>query len=150
MINGRSRSILLQVAFKEAATSGADVSEVRTLTASFYNMLIDLHAELNIDPEDGAFKSKGGGNSGWNKGPSAPAPQGETFMFNGILVEDFRTAKAAPGSTVKANYPDFKTATGDEIAGITNPKGAAWLYLQDGSPNENVKELVTAADTKVF
>ena len=148
MINGRSRSILLQVAFKAAISEslGQAKFDVKGTTANLYNMLIELHTELDINPDDGQKKS-----GGWTGGAAKAAPvQGETFIFNGVLVEDFRAAKAAPGSTVKPRFPDFKTANGQAIAGVTTDSGAAWLYTPDGEPNEAINELVTAADTRVL
>jgi hypothetical protein len=148
MIKGRSRSILLQVAFKEAASLTGTVEATKPLTRGFYEMLIELHEELNIDPEDGGF-SRGGGTSR-SKTSTFVKPTGETFVYEGVLVEDFRAAKAAPGSTLKPNYPDFKTADGTAISGITNDQGAAWLRDQDGGVNEALKPLVDASDTRVM
>jgi hypothetical protein len=151
MINGRSRSILLQVAFKasiEMLVAGQISSDIVSgTTATLYDTLINLHDELKIDPDEGARRSGGA-----SRGPSTPAtvPTGETFIFNGHLIEDFRAAKAAPGSTVKTNYPDFKTVNGQPIEGVTTPQGAAWLYAQDGAANEAVSELVAVADQKVI
>ncbi|KKL78091.1 hypothetical protein LCGC14_2028290 [marine sediment metagenome] len=149
-IKGRTRSILLQVAFKEAAEDRRAQQEsldIKKQTAGYYDMLIELHGELNIDPEDGGFTRGSGG----GRAPSTfVKPDAETFIYNGVLVEDFRVAKAAPGSTVNANYPDFKTADGSEIAGITNDKGAAWLRDQDGGVNEALTPLVTMADQRVL
>ena len=146
-IKGRTRSILLQVAFKEAARIPADLATVKLLTAQYYTTLLDLHDEMSIDPEDGGFTRGSGG----GRAPSTfVKPDAETFIYNGILVEDFRVAKAAPGSSVNANYPDFKTADGTVIEGITNDKGAAWLRDQDGSVNEALTPLVTMADQRVI
>lgn len=152
MINGRLRSIILQVAFKQAAideTISGEVDTIKLRTVEFYTMLLDLHDELNIDPEDGAFKSTRLGGGGPTTSTSPPV-QGETFIFDSVLVEDFRAAKAVVGSTVKPNYPDFKTVNGQPIEGVTNPRGAAWLHTQDGAANEAVGELVEAADGKIF
>ncbi len=153
MINGRSRSILLQVAFKAAIQEslGRETETfdlIKGETARLYGMLIDLHTELDINPDDGQKKGNWGGASGG--APKAPAIQGETFIFNGVLVEDFRAAKAAPGSTVKPRFPDFKTANGEAISGVTTDSGAAWLYTPDGEPNEAINELVAAADTRIL
>ena len=148
-IKGRTRSILLQVAFKEAARIPADLATTKLLTAQYYTTLLDLHDEMNIDPEDGGF-TRGGGGGSRKTTSTFVKPEAETFIYNGVLVEDFRVAKAAPGSTVNANYPDFKTADGSEIAGITNDKGAAWLRDQDGGVNEALTPLVTMADQRVL
>lgn len=134
-----SKSILLQVAFKGAVDLNEPTS---TKVQSFYELLLDLHEKNGIDPKarTGSF---GGG-----KKPAAPKPAGEIFTYQNILVEDFRALKT--NGTVKANYPDFKTVNGDVIEGITTDRGAAWLSDQNNEPNENVKPLVEAADTKVF
>ncbi len=145
-IKGRTRSILLQVAFKEAANG--DVKATELLTAQYYTMLLDLHDAMSIDPEDGGFTRGSGG--GRAKTSTFVKPTAETFIYEGVLVEDFRAAKAAPGSTVNANYPDFKTADGSEISGITNDSGAAWLRDQDGGVNEALTPLVTMADQRVI
>ena len=148
MINGRARSILLQVAFKAAVADALATFElVNDATTSYYNMLIELHESLGIDPSEGAPR---GGTGSRNSGTGAAPVEGVTFMFDGHLIEDFRAAKSAPGSTVKPNYPDFKTVNGQPIDGVTTPRGAAWLYSQDGSANEAINELVAAADTKIF
>ena len=150
-IKGRTRSILLQVAFKEAAEdrrAQQDSLDIAKQTAGYYQMLVDLHGELSIDPEDGGFTRGSGG--GRAKQSTFVKPIAETFIYEGVLVEDFRAAKAAPGSTVNANYPDFKTADGSEISGITNDSGAAWLRDQDGGVNEALTPLVTMADQRVI
>jgi hypothetical protein len=151
MINGRSRSILLQVAFKasiEMLVAGQISSDtISGTTATLYDTLILLHDELNIDPDEGARRGSGGGSRSTTP---ASVPTGETFIFNGHLIEDFRAAKTAPGSIVNPKFPDFKTVNGQPIEGVTTPQGAAWLDQQDGSPNEAVSELVAAADQKVI
>jgi hypothetical protein len=143
-MNGRSESIILQVAFKAAVVE--EGIDVKLATAAYYNMLIDLHEELNINPDDGAKKGNWAG-----AGAARTTPvQGETFIFNGVLVEDFRAAKAALGSTVKPRFPDFKTVNGQAIEGVTTDSGAAWLYGPGGEPNEAINELVAAADTRIL
>jgi len=151
MIKGRSKSILLQVAFKEAAkgNDATTINEVLELTRLYYSGLLSLHEELGIDPSDGEF-TRGGGGGGARKASTFVKPQGETFIYNTVMVEDFRAAKAAPGSTLKPNYPDFKTVDESEIAGVTNAKGAAWLRGQDGAINDALSDLVAAADTRVM
>jgi hypothetical protein len=147
MIKGRSRSILLQVAFKESVREGEDTTATKLRTVELYTMLLDLHDELKIDPEDGGYTRGGGGSP---RASTFVKPDSETFIFEGVLVEDFRAAKSAAGSTLKPNYPDFKTADGSAIANVTNDQGAAWLRDQDGGVNEALKELVTTADQKVL
>lgn len=137
-MDDRTKSILLQVAFY--GVSYTNPQPTAEQVNNNFNLLIELHEKHGINPE-----SKG---SGGFKKPAAPKPSGEIFTFQNILVEDFRTLKT--NGTVKANYPDFKTVNGDVIEGITTDRGAAWLSDQNNEPNENVKPLVEAADTKVF
>lgn len=134
-MDDRSKSILLQVAFKGAIDVGVP-NEEQVLT--FYEMLTNLHDKLGIDPS----MNDGGRSTTRRRTPSrAPAPEGETFIYEGELYTDFRKAKAAPGSTVKPNYPDFKRESDNQ---------GFWLYDRDGNPNEECAALVAAADGKVF
>ena len=68
-MNGKTKSILLQVAFKEAVTSvntqgTYDNDAVEERTRDFYNTLIGLHDQLGIDAEDGRGSGGGGRRSG--------------------------------------------------------------------------------------
>lgn len=152
-MNGRTRSILLQVAFKGAIelvkSEKSTVDALSATSANLYEILMGLHEELGINPDEGV-KSRGGTSFVTRDGPTPVTPVGETFIYEGVLIEDFRAAKAAPGSTIKHNFPDFKTVNGQPINGVTGPRGAAWLKDQDGGLNEAVSVLVTAADTKVM
>jgi hypothetical protein len=136
----RSRSILLQVAFKEAvgATLGTDVS-VADRTKEFYQTLISLHEELGITIEDD--KPRGGGGSYRPSKPKAELP-GSVIEFtdaNGTLWVDWRPAKAT--GDAKSTHPDFKTL--DQSKGVGQ---SVWLFAQDGSENEQAVELAKAAD----
>lgn len=130
----RSKSILLQVAFKEAvsATLGTDKS-VAAQTKEFYETLIALHDDLGITIEDG------GGRSGGTRAPRESKPLPSTVIeftdADGVQWVDYRPAKAA--SQVKPNFPDFKTA---------DNKRSEWLFGQDGSENEAAVELAKASD----
>lgn len=146
-MTGITKSILLQVAFKGAVEMGVVNAEQ---VLSNYELLTSLHDKLGIDPDEGRTNSNSGGAARRRSGGGKPQPQGETFIFNGVLVEDFRKAKADPSLGIKPNYPDFKTAKGEVIEGITTDRGAAWLYDQDGNANDAVAPLVEAADQKVF
>ena len=129
----RSKSILLQVAFKEAvgATLGTDDSIAET-TQSFYDMLIDLHESNGISIEDSGNSFRGNRSS-----KSKPLPEGVTQFTdaNGQTWNDFRKAKAE--GNVSAGHPDFKT---------TDYKQSEWLFTQEGTANEKAAELAAAAD----
>ena len=135
-MKGKSKSILLQVAFKGAIEVGKPTEEQ---TVSFYEMLVALHERLGIDADEGAAPAR----SGFTKrtGTTNSQPIGETFILDGELYTDFRAAKAAPGSALKANYPDFKRESDNQ---------GFWLYTRDGEPNEEVAPLVAASDTRVM
>ncbi len=142
-MDNKSKSILLQVAFKAAVEANVPTEEQ---VITFYEMLLNLHDRFGITLEDNRPRT-GGGNRGATRGTPI-TPKGETFLFGDFLVEDFRAAKADPALGIKANYPDFKTTNGQEIPGVTTPSGAAWMYDQDGGVNEKVKELVDAANSR--
>jgi hypothetical protein len=133
-MDDRTKSILLQVAFKEAAGSDT-LEEVENKTVQFFELLVALHEKLGINPET---KSGGGGG---RKTSGKPAPVGESFIVDGEIYTDFRDAKSAPNSGLNKKYPDFKRES--------DGKGF-WLYSQEGEPNEEVKPLVAAADGREF
>lgn len=145
-MNGKTKSILLQVAFKEAVTSvntqGLYANgEVKQRTLDFYKMLIDMHDELNIDAEDG--RAKGGTGGGARRAPAKPTPdEVTTFIDNdGELWEDYRAAKAA--GVVKQGHPDFKAVN---LRDNRNQRLSVWMYSSEGNPNTEAAPLVTAAD----
>lgn len=135
-MNGKTKSILLQVAFYGAAGQSGGVVDEATVASNFETLLA-LHERFGINPDEG--RGSGGGST---------KPNGEVFTYNNILVEDFRATKKI--QNLKPNFPDFKTVNGDVIEGITNPRGAAWLTDQEGNPNEDITPLVAAANEKVF
>ena len=134
-MNGKSKSILLQVAFKGAIETG-DVSKAQVL--DYYNLLTILHEELGIDADDAPARKAWG-----NSAPKAKA-EGIGFIFNGVLFEDFRAEKEA--GRQKATFPDFRTANGTEVPGLTNDRGSVWMYDQQGQAKGEVLDLVTEAD----
>ena len=99
--------------------------------------------ELGIDADEGTSRrGSGGSRRPTTTGTPKVVPTGETFIVDGVLYTDFRAAKAAPGYAGSPNFPDFKRESDDK---------PFWLYDKDsGAPNEDVKELVAAADTKIF
>lgn len=133
---GKSKAILLQVAFKEAA---GDIDQTR----KNYQSLLTLIDEFGIDPDEVAPRSSGG-NRGGSRGSAGggstqPRPTPPTFIHDDSLWSDYRALKAS--GAVKPNFPDFKNEQTDE---------AVWLLDRDGAPTPKGEVLVAAADTKVF
>lgn len=129
-MSNRNKSILLQVAFKEA---NGDEEKTQIL----FNTLLKLHETNGISLEDEPRKG------GFNKaGGQSPAPireiSGTLFFKNGEKFFDFRQAKAE--GREKPAYPDFKSE---------DLKTSFWMYDRDGSPNPEVAALVEAADAAV-
>lgn len=134
-MNGKSKSILLQVAFKEAS-SGTPI-DIDVVEAN-YTTLLALHEKFGIDADDAPSRSYGGGSA------KKEAPAGVTFMFENNIFEDFRTLKS--DGTLKPSFPDFRTVSGTEVAGLTNDRGSVWIIDRDGSAKAEVAALVAAAD----
>ena len=134
----KTRSILLQVAFKEAATAslGTEAS-VEQLTEDYYNILLNLHDKFNLSVDDEGRGRSGGYNSGPRQSTAKPTPASVvTFTdANGTTWNDFRAAKVA--EEVVAKHPDFKT---------TDNQTSVWAFKKDGSENEQAIELAAAAD----
>lgn len=129
----RTKSILLQVAFKEAAKNvGPDVNEVETLTLKYFETLIALHSSLNISLEEQTRPR--GGRQGGGGGPTGTTLLGQEFNLDGDSWRDFREAKTQ--GKVKANFPDFKSASGKSV----------WMYDKQGEINDEAAALVKAAD----
>lgn len=134
-MDNRSKSILLQVAFKAAVETGVPNEEQ---TRSFYELLTSLHDKLGINVEDSAPRRSYGG--GGASTPPKPKPEGAVmFMFEGASWYDYRPAKAN-GSVVKG-HPDFKSV---------DNKQSKWLYDQEGAPNADTALIVAAADAEPF
>ena len=140
-MNGKTQSILLQVAFKEAAKRGGDGANTKLLTSQFYVMLQELHSEMNIDADDGAYAPRGGGGS--PRKPSTSGGGGFTpptsatpfTTSDGTKWLDYRQAKT--NGDVKPKFPDFKTEDGKE---------SAYIYDQQGTPVPATIEILAAAD----
>ena len=139
-MNGRSKSILLQVAFKGAIEMGEPDPDTIT---GYYEILLALHDRLGIDSDDGGPK-RGGGGSGWSGGaqrqPTALPSETSVFTARSTQIVDYRAAKTA--GSVKPNFPDFKTLDGSKIF---NGRDGVWMIGQDGSANAEVADLVEAA-----
>jgi len=138
-MKGKTQSILLQVAFKEAAARGQDVAATKLLTSQFYVLLQELHTEIGINAEDGAQRGGGGGGGGGGF-PSKPAFQAPAdsipfTLADGTTWIDYRPSKTS--GSVKPKFPDFKTADGKE---------SAYIYDQNGNPVANTVPIMAAAD----
>ncbi len=141
-MNGKSKSILLQVAFKGAISLGKpDTDTIRGL----YETLLVLHDQLSINADDDA-RSRGG--SGWSGGSgqrSTTLPEGTSvFTARDTQMVDYRAAKTA--GNVKPGFPDFKTLDGSKIfEGFSGPNDGVWLIDPKGNANEDISDLVEAA-----
>ena|SRR3990167_273223 len=131
-MNGKSKSILLQVSAKLASEQGRFTKEDVT---SIYNLLVGLHDELGIDADEGAPRNSGGQRA---PRPSAPVREISGTLFfaeDGSKWFDFRQAKA--DGKEKPKFPDFKSE---------DMQTSVWLYDQEGAPNEEAAALVKAAE----
>jgi hypothetical protein len=119
-LNNKTKSILLQVAFKAAVEVEKDAALVEEKAQIFYEQLLALHDKYGI-----ADQSTGDGGS---TGPSAAAVAEEDApetVIGGVAYKDFRGLKAIPGTDLAPNFPDFKLGA----------KGY-WLTKKDGSPTK--------------
>lgn len=133
-MNGKTKSILLQVAFKEAAAYASDIAAVKAVTSRLYTDLIALHDELDINPDEGG--GRGGGRSfGGGGAPKKAAPASVTTFTDGegVVWSDYRKAKA--GSEVPSGHPDFKAG-----------QKSIWIYDPNGTPKPEGQELAKIAD----
>lgn len=138
-MQGKTQSIILQVAFKAAVQTGADIPAIKLLTSQYYVLLQELHDEIGINADDGAYTPKGGGGGG-SSFPSKPKmatpPSALPFTTSdGITWLDYRTAKS--NSEVVPGFPDFKTTDG---------KTSVWEYTKDGTPVPEATALTAAAN----
>ena len=139
-MNGKTQSILLQVAFKQGASFCAarpefGLPEVEETTAQFYQTLLTLHNRFGIEPDDGAGtkRSYPPRSSSQSSGPKPLPSKATKFVLDGTEWTDYRAAKTA--GEVVPRHPDFKA--GQE---------SVWQFLQDGSPNGVFTALAAAAD----
>ncbi len=122
-LNNKTRSILLQVAHKEAVewergAAKPDVAKVEEAAQVFYEQLLALHEQYGI--EDQSTGDSGGGGSTASDAPDAPIVE-----ISGDNYYDYRGLKGL--GAVNANFPDFKTPDG---------KKSVWLTKKDGSPTK--------------
>lgn len=133
-MNGKTKSILLQVAFKEAAAHAPSLDDVKGVTARLYRDLIALHTEHDINPDEG--QGRGGGRSFSGGGAPKKATPASVTTFTdgeGVVWSDYRQAKA--GSEVPSGHPDFKAG-----------QKSIWIYDPNGTPKPEGQELAKIAD----
>lgn len=141
-MNGKTKSIILQVAFKEAAAdrrAQPDSLNLKAETAAHYQLLIDLHTELGIEADESApHRSDPRASSGaaYASKPrtATPASAIPFTTSDGTTWLDYRPAKTA--SEVVPGFPDFKTTDG---------KTSVWEYTKDGTPVPEAEALASAA-----
>ncbi len=132
MSTDRSRSILLQVAFKAAVDVSEDIDVVRTTTSNYFTLLESLHSDFGISLEQ--QRSSGGG--GFQKRESKPLPEGASlFNYEGNQWIDYRGPKDS--GIAKSGHPDFKTL---------DNQTSIWMIDRDGNPSTEAEGLVLAAD----
>ncbi len=144
---GKTKSIILQVAFKEAAAGldgSREISDIKLLTSQYYVLLQELHAEIGIDPDDEAPKpwaNKSSGGGGFTPKPKMETPASAVAFTtaDGTVWLDYRAAKAK--SEVVKGFPEFKTV--DQTKGVGQ---SIWEYSQDGTPVPEAIELINAAN----
>ncbi len=137
-MNGKTQSILLQVAFKRAASPEGSANAVRALTAEYYGILISLHEQFGINADEGAGRGHGG-DGNYTKTPRMATPTSAVPFTaeNGTAWLDYRAAKVA--GEVKPKFPDFKTVDG---------KDSVYEYGLDGIVNSDYAKLATAATAR--
>ena len=135
-MNGKTQSILLQVAFKRAASPEGTADAVRALTAEYYAVLVSLHEQLGINPDEGAGRGRGG-DGNYAKAPrmATPASAIAFTIADGSQWLDYRASKV--DGSVKPKFPDFKTADGKE---------SVYEFGLDGATNPAFAELAAASD----
>ena len=114
-MDNRSKSILLQVAFKAAVdkVDSKDIQEIGDVTEAFYHLLVELHQKLGFDDTTAA--------------PTAAPTSDEApvVTIDGEQWYDYRGLKEL--GAVKATFPDFKR--------VSDGQGK-WLTTKNGSPTK--------------
>lgn len=127
-LNNKTKSILLQVAFKAAAQQEfADNTELMRKSADFYDVLLALHEKYDV-----ADQSTGGGSD--SGGSTATVPDAPTVTIDGVEYFDYRGLKEI-GDIENPMFPDFKA--------VSDGKGF-WLTKKDGSPTKFAQTVATA------
>lgn len=120
-MNNKNRSILLQVAFKEAAAQLGitKADEVLNGAQIGYDVLVKLHETNGVDI-DFTPQSRGS------------RPELPTFEVNGVTYTDYRKSES---KSKNPRFPDFKTADGEPV----------WLTDKNGNATDEGIKLLEAA-----
>jgi hypothetical protein len=149
-MNGKTKSILLQVALKEASASLSvqgifAMQELEDRTIQIYESLISMHNKLGIEPDEGGARG-GNNNRGFipraantNAATTAKEEQGVGFFSEDNEVwRDYRTAITE--GRVPEKHPAFKGPNGN--------KDSVWETNLDGDPDPRFGPLQVAADAQ--
>jgi hypothetical protein len=126
MINDRTKSILLQVAFKEAAEKSETTDEVESLTGDYYNILVGMHDKLGLSPDTETNKSRGSSRTKAPDRERSVTDDAPRITVDGVEYFDYRGLKEL-GAIENPKHPDFKTV---------DKKKSFWLTTQDGEPTQ--------------
>lgn len=122
LISDRTKSILLQVAFKAAAENAATTDEAENLTKDYYGILVGLHDQLGLKPDEASAKPARARTPRTDKVTTAAngADAPEIALETGTFL-DYREMKAN-GTIENPRFPDFKTV---------DKKKSFWLVDKD-------------------
>lgn len=127
-LNDRSKSILLQVAYKGVIEQGTGDKSQKDAVLEQFNLLVDLHDELGLSPDDGKPAPRGNGATRRAANVDKAADDAPITNIGGVDYLDYRGAKAI-GAKVPG-FPDFK------LASKPNAKGSSKWLLFEGEPTE--------------
>lgn len=132
-LNDRSKSILLQVAYKGVIMSGVgQAASLKAAVLEQFNMLVELHDELGLSPDDAPAKGRGPTGparrtANVEKAAEIDAPK--ITLADGVEYYDFREQKRL--KFIEApNFPDFKTVIDPQKRG-----NSKWILFK-GEPTE--------------
>lgn len=131
-LSDRTRGILVQVAFKEAAEDARRLDSapsVQDNTEGYFNLLLNLFAKYDIQDDEKPTRRSSGSK------PKRPSAQDDApiVTIDGVEYYDFRGLKAI--GAVKERHPDFKAVTGGS---------SKWLQTQDGDDTQFATLVETA------
>jgi hypothetical protein len=142
MLSDRSKSILLQVALKEASpisvalggTQKEIVERLESLTVDIFNTIVGLHDKLGLKDTDPPKRSYNKSGDRTEKVENAALKDAPRVVIGGVEFFDYRGIKQIPGA-VSPNWPDFKRTveTGDRKL------DSQWL-LYKGNATDFAKE----------
>ncbi len=128
-LSNRTKSILLQVAFKSATDQQfGDNTELMRISDDFYNVLIALHEKHGIDDQSDSSNKASSSQASENRGGAyADVKAAQPIVtIEGVQYRDLRSAKEF-GLLGDNNPPEFER--------VSDGKGF-WLAKRDGSPTK--------------